>query len=296
MPSHSPDLLSEIFKDDILGRFQVLFERFNNDLDGALDRANREYSNHMPSKGDVCEATVRKYLRETLGMRYTVSHGIVFDELGQQSKQQDVIIFDDYWGTKLVPKDSGEPEMLPVESVYAVLEVKKTLSAFELRNSIEKISSFKKLQREKVGMQYATPNYYLGSPNTPSDELNIRNPYFGAIFSFSADRSLEAILQQLIEETKKLPSSHWPDLILVHNKGIILPFCLQCNASGPSIHTVSMPEHIPSYTLDNLGKNFSLLGFHHLLADHLHKTVLKIHDFHQLYAKLAVVSRRLRQS
>ena len=84
----------------------------------------------MPSKGDVCEAAVAKYLSESLGTRYAIAtHGHVFDSTGLQSNELDVVIFDDYWSGRLTPKDSHEPPLIPVESVYAVLQVKKTLSS-----------------------------------------------------------------------------------------------------------------------------------------------------------------------
>src|SRR5688572_21089357 len=142
-----------------LQKFQGLFKRFCNDLDGAFDRANKEYEKHMPSKGDVCEAAVARYLTESLGTRYAIeTHGHVFDEHGQQSDELDVVIFDDYWSGRLTPKDSHEPPIIPVESVYAVLQVKKTLTSSELRKAIENIRSFKSLQRDRVGPEHVTPN------------------------------------------------------------------------------------------------------------------------------------------
>ena len=274
-----------------LQRFQRLFKRFCNDLDSAFERANEEYSKHMPSKGDVCESAVAKYLLESMGSRYAVAtHGHIFDGVGQQSDEMDVVIFDDYWSGRFTPKDSGEPPLIPVESIYAVIQVKKTLSSSELRTAIDNIRSFKSLQRERVGPEYVTPNKRIQNLGFPGNQ-EVRNPYFAAVFAFSAGRAIETVFEQLKREVENVPANERPDVVMVYKEGVILPFCATCNGSNVHVNQIALDGHIPSYWLDHFDGAYSLLGFHLLLLHHLHYTILAPPKLQDLYSKLAFISR-----
>ncbi len=274
-----------------LQRFQRLFKRFCKDLDSAFERANEEYSKHMPSKGDVCEAAVAKYLSESIGSRYAVAtHGHIFDGVGQQSDEMDVVIFDDYWSGRFTPKDSGEPPLIPVESVYTVIQVKKTLSSSELRSAIENIRSFKSLHRERVGPEYVTPNKLIQNLGFPGNQ-NVRNPYFAAVFAFSAGRSMNAVFEQLKREVENVPVNERPDVVMIYKEGVILPFCATCQESALHINQIALEGHTPTYLLDSFDGAYSLLGFHFLLIHHLHYTILAPPKLQDLYSTLAFISR-----
>jgi len=291
--SHTIDPITDLLDDDTIRRFQTLFDRFRRDLDGALQRASEEYAKHMPSKGDVCEAAVCKYLSETLGSRYAIAaKGHIFNSTGTESKEQDVIIFDDYWSVRLIPRDSGEPPIIPVESVYATIQVKKTLKSGDLREAIDNIRSFRSLKREIVGPQYVTPNKSITGLGD-SSKSRVRNPYYSAIFAFAAGRSMNTVIEQLKQEATDIPPEEWPDLVVVHNEGVILPFCSTCNSSGTYISSIAADGHDATYLLDELGGSYSILGFHLLLMKHLHYTILGPLDFHQMYGKLASAARLL---
>ncbi len=291
MNTHTIDSFTESLPDTIQ-RFRLLFDRFRHDLDGALERADKEYSRHMPSKGEVCEAAFRKYLSETLGSRYSIAQGFIFDSTGKQTKQQDVLIFDDYWSIRLTPKDLDEPPIIPVENVYATVEVKKTLTSRDLRDAIENIRSFKSLQRERVGSQYVTPNRKIDNLGLPGN-TNMRNPYFSAIFAFTAGRSMNAVIDQLKQDVADVPPMEWPDVVAIHKEGVILPFCDNCKVSGNYISKIALDGHTPTYLLDKLDGVYSLLGFHLLLMNHLHYSILGSLNFHEMYGVLAQVARFL---
>jgi hypothetical protein len=294
MKTHTIDAYDDLLPDSVR-RFHSLFERFKQDLDNALDRADKEYSQHMPSKGQVCEAAFRKYLTETLGSRYSVTDGFVFDSTGQQSKQQDVIIYDDHWSIRLTPRDSDEPPIIPVESVYATVEVKKVLNSQELRDAVQNIRSFRKLVRESVGPQNVTPNKSISNLGLP-DSNDIRNPYLSAIFGFKTDRSPEKVVEQLKREVAAIPVLEWPDLVILHGKGVILPYCQECGSSAAHISKITRDGHTPTYFLDRLDGAYSILGFHLLLMQHLHFTILKSINFNSMYGALCQVARFLSQA
>jgi hypothetical protein len=292
MSQQTAPSISDLVPDQIL-RFQALFRRFSADLDGALQRASVHYEKHMPSKGEVCEAAVRRYLCETLGNRYAVANGFAFDSQGNESQELDAIIFDDHWSVRLTPRDSNEPPYIPVESVYAAIQVKKTLSSADLRDAIDNLSSLKMLTRETVTPEFVAPNRRIQGLGKFSSQ-KVRNPYFTAIFAFSAGRSRETVLEQLKAEVIKRPPELWPDVIVLHKEGVILPFCQTCNTSANHIQFIASEGHELTYILDHLDGAYSLLGFHLLLMHHLHFSILAPPDFNQMYGILAEAARLLR--
>ena len=161
-----------------------------------------------------------------------------------------------------------------------------------MHDAVDNIRSFKSLRRETVGPQYVTPNKSIKGLGDFSTSP-VRNPYFSAIFAFTAERSIKVVVKQLKREVVGIPAREWPDVIVVHNEGVILPFCSTCKSSGTYISSIEADGHSPSYLLDELGGSYSILGFHLLLMKHLHYTILGPLNFHEMYGKLAGVTRLL---
>jgi hypothetical protein len=72
----------------------------------------------------------------------------VIDSTGRRSRQIDVAIFDNLYSPLLFPHASGLH--IPAESVYAVFEVKPTISRQWLRDAGEKAASVRALHRTSV--------------------------------------------------------------------------------------------------------------------------------------------------
>lgn len=101
--------------------------------------------NHNGEKGTARENVLQNYLRNYIPDKYTFSKGTIIDCNDNQSRQVDIIIHDKYTTPYLIDMDSTK--VIPVESVYAVIEVKSTLTKEELRKSIENINSVKQLKK-----------------------------------------------------------------------------------------------------------------------------------------------------
>ncbi len=100
---------------------------------------------HAPTRGGGHESIWGEWLRKYLPQRYSVSPGFIIDSKGNQSLQQDLIVFDRQYSPLLLNKD--EVLFIPAEAVYAVIEVKSNLTPAELRDALKKISSAKELLR-----------------------------------------------------------------------------------------------------------------------------------------------------
>ena len=89
---------------------------------------------------------------------YRAAPAFIVNAEGRVSKQIDIAIFDVLHSPPLFPHAAGV--YVPVESVYAVVEVKTKLNSIELNDAAEKIGSVRCLQesleRPVLGVVCAT--------------------------------------------------------------------------------------------------------------------------------------------
>lgn len=110
--------------------------------------ANRAFIKHSTSKGNVTEEEWRVFLSRHLPSRFTISQGIIIDSEGSLSKQIDIIIHDSFTTPFLYKTDNFS--YVPIESVYAVFEVKQDINKTNLRDAISKIKSVRELKTRFV--------------------------------------------------------------------------------------------------------------------------------------------------
>lgn len=157
--------------------------------------------NHNGEKGTARENVLQNYLRAYIPDKYTFSKGTIIDSNDSQSKQVDIIIHDKYTTPYLLDMDSTK--VIPIESVYAVIEVKSTFTKEELMKSVKNINSVKTLQKNTVtGVSYPTA---------------------GLIFAYDSDSSFNTIYKNLVEISKEFEPENRVSCVCVLNKGIIIP-------------------------------------------------------------------------
>lgn len=100
---------------------------------------------HSATRGAGHEQIWGRWLERYLPTRYSVGTGFVIDSKGQQSLQQDIILFDRQYSPLLLNKDGIL--FVPAEAVYAIIEVKSNLGNAELKDAAKKIASVKALSR-----------------------------------------------------------------------------------------------------------------------------------------------------
>lgn len=105
----------------------------------------RHFRTHNLSAGENREELVTRFLAEHLPKRFEVTNGLVIDHKSQFSKQADVLIVDSLNNSPLYGK--LRHPLWPVESVFALIEVKTKLDSTTLKDAIEKGRAFKKLPR-----------------------------------------------------------------------------------------------------------------------------------------------------
>ncbi|HOO96691.1 MAG TPA: hypothetical protein PKV16_03930 [Caldisericia bacterium] len=106
-----------------------------------------DFLKHPVDRGDNSELEWTNMLSTYLPSRYKVDKATIIDSKGCMSDQIDIVVFDTQYSPFLL-KQNGI-NYLPVESVYAVFEVKQKLSKGYIKYSCDKLESVRKLHRSK---------------------------------------------------------------------------------------------------------------------------------------------------
>jgi hypothetical protein len=135
---------------------QHLFLQLQEQLAARL-QSNRVAIDHPGAKGTATEEGWRQMLGRYLPKRYCVSKAFVIDADGEQSHEIDLVIYDQQYSPFLFEQDGAV--FIPAESVYAVFEVKQTLSRKNVEYAIQKAASVRRLRRTSVTITHAGGNF-----------------------------------------------------------------------------------------------------------------------------------------
>ncbi len=165
-----------------------------------------EQLEHMGLRGTTREDLLKDVIRQLLPEKFRVGNGTIVDVHKTQSKQQDLFIFDAFNSPVFLKMESAS--VVPVESVYATVEVKSTLTKETLRQSIENIISVKKLQHSEL-------------QNSPL-LFSRHNVIMGCIFAYTSDSTIETVAHNVDKICAEIPKNQQPNVICVFNKGLIV--------------------------------------------------------------------------
>jgi len=123
----------------------------------------RAATGHPGTMGDESEADWVGMLGDFLPSRYQVGPIFAVDSTGASSDQIDVAVFDQQYSPQWFGTSRGV-RFVPVESVYAVFEVKPTLTAPHLEYAQNKIASVRNLTRTSAPIIHAGGKYLAADP------------------------------------------------------------------------------------------------------------------------------------
>lgn len=190
---------------------------------------------HNSSDGDFCEDLVRQFLRQVLPKRYSVDHGFILhtprDEEGTPScvsGQLDVIVHDDFNYHPFFR--SGEFVVVLPAAVAAIIEVKKTLTSANLKESLQGLGSANEILL--------------------SGGRSLRDSFTG-VFAFAADEDLRP---------KNRPIS------MSYNSCLHEVFNIQPQRSHVPDVIVVVTDHVFFRVDDEVNEEFALFDIFHLAA------------------------------
>jgi hypothetical protein len=185
------------------------FRTISKELRLEFDQLAKEIS-HNQSAGEAREEALRRQLARYLPRRVGIDRGFVVDAHGGESKQIDVVIYDQTVGTVF---DVGGVKYFPCETVIAVGEVKSDIRSKEkLGDALDKIRSVKRLDRSNEGK-----NLIISGPGVSVRGLTFnpttkhRDQIFGFIFT-STSMTRETIIECLQSWNESTERRHWMNL------------------------------------------------------------------------------------
>ena len=130
--------------------------------------------------GIAIETIVREELKKLLPSRYGVTSCIIDDRFGRTSGAHDIVIVNNQWFPHIKGDDMDNQRNIhyPIEAVYAVIEVKQTLSYKTLDSAMEKLVKCHRLYRPNTSYTRLTENR-----RSHDDPTGTTNPLFTAIIS-----------------------------------------------------------------------------------------------------------------
>jgi hypothetical protein len=185
-----------------------LFSEAANRLRAEFEFA-RSTNPHPGEKGAEVEEVLKSFLNSHLPQRFHSGSGYIIDNDNNISKQTDVVIYDAL--SSPVYRASSKTQIIPADTVAAVIEVKTCLNKTEVKDSFEKILSCKKLRK--------TPLSKIDQKSTGSNLATVAT--MGVIFGFDSDTSLKTLGDNLAELNKTCESKLWPDMLIVLDKGVL---------------------------------------------------------------------------
>lgn len=144
-------------------RFERVLVGVGKELSTALDRARAE-ADHAGIKGDKVEVATRKVLHDRMPPTLSIGEGIVYDSFGDETGQTDIIVAN---GDQPFTFPWGESGEYVIEGVSAVGEVKSKLTPGELKDCIDKGTTYKRL-RQIIGPSDRILNYSAYTAETSS--------------------------------------------------------------------------------------------------------------------------------
>ena len=207
---------------------------------------------HMGLRGSSRENILREYIKQLLPQKFAVGNGIITDVNGTQSKQQDFFVYDAFNSPIFLHMESSC--IIPVESVYATVEVKSTLTKETLKQSIENIRSEKQLEITVL----------KNSPFIPAQF----NFILGTVFSYTSDSAIETVVQNVDEICRDIPKEKQPSVICILDKGLIV------NVLKDGMREIAtMPSDSTTWGVIKNTKEINFYLFYLVLQQHLNTAI-----------------------
>jgi Domain of unknown function (DUF6602) len=171
----------------------------------AFEMIKKDKGLNRTDEGTLVENLVVDFLERYLPKRLSVGRGYVMSDDGKTSLQQDVVIYnaDDY----ILLKNIEGCQFYPIECVYAVVEVKSTLTKSTLKVANRNARSIKYLSGTKLTVHRETGEI--------QDVDQYGAVVFSSVFAFKSGSKLETCMKNVEDESTSI------DSVLILNKGLI---------------------------------------------------------------------------
>ena len=184
-------------------------------------RYEKQFNEHNFDSGWAVEEIMRDALREMLPKRYSVQAASVSDSKGYSAGDCDVAIFNDFWFpvVKAGATTDSRKVYLPIEGVYAVLEIKQSLTIKNLEDAMRKLVSCHRLFRPPSPYDRLVENDQRSACNH-----FISNPLYSAIVATDLGGGLDRdeAVEHFIRINQLLPRTDVVHALCILGHGTIV--------------------------------------------------------------------------
>lgn len=171
---------------------------------------------HNLSKGQVRECEiVNEFLSKYIPGNIGIAHGEIITCDGKVSPETDIILHEKLSTPYLLKKENYQ--IVPIECVYLIIEVKSNLNTSELKDSFKKINTIKQMSKLAYHNQ---PKPLIRSTNLYEKNWGYF-PVIGMVVSYSSI-NLRSLKETLISLHTDVPLEHRIDSVWVLDKGMIV--------------------------------------------------------------------------
>lgn len=172
-------------------------------------RYEKSFNENNFDSGWALEEIVRQAFRELLPKRYAIQAASISDSKGFTAGDCDVAVFNDFWFpvVKSGPTANSRRVYLPIEGVYAVLEIKQALTPRTLEEAMRKLVMCHRLFRPPSPYDRLIENdYRIACTHF------ISNPLFSSIIAagLGDNVEMEDMVERFIRINQTLPR---PDVV-----------------------------------------------------------------------------------
>ena len=193
-PTHASETLSAAFAKRCAAAQELIRTRIE---------AERRMAIYNFDTGLPIEEIVREQISDLLPFRYAIRAGTVVDAQGYTAGDCDIVVFNDLWCPiiKTGPTRSSRHVMLPIEGVYAVGEVKQTLTEAALDESMKKLVKIHRLARPHTFAHRIVENR-----EGDSCTHGLTNPLFSFVLAFDVEtgNTFEELINRFFDICRNL--------------------------------------------------------------------------------------------
>ncbi len=208
------------------------YQGIYNQIQSEIEFIN-EIFGHNGLKGEGNEAAIRELIRKFIPKRYGVSTGILIDKNGNQSKQCDIIIYDNHNYPEIFTLSNVH--LFPVDLVYAVIEVKTTLNITQAKLAIDNIKAANNLDyiKDSFRVNPVEPIEKI-SDDTILWQNKKTSPPLGLVFAYQSSTNNFNTVTNWFKFKNKEEQLQYPSHIFCLDHGFILtqpkdkPFAVHC--------------------------------------------------------------------
>lgn len=173
--------------------------------------------NNNLSKGRAREYIIlESFLKPYIPTRYSIGSGTIIDVQSRQSRQQDLLIYDQFNSPILY--DSESEKVLFSESIFAAIEVKSSLGTNEIKDMVQNSASVQNLSKHTTSQLTYFPNHLLANLVVPTLCIGI---------AFESPFEIKGVLSRIRSEKSNIINGEALSVVCVlsdkqHNAGVIV--------------------------------------------------------------------------